>query len=246
MRTRSFGRKRGWLWTVLTAGALGLGGSAYAQSPGGASAAQPERAPGAQDRNATAGTGRSDADRAATTTDAPPPPMPVAITEDARVVAKLHHINTHEIAAGKLAQDRGQAKQVRDFGAQMVREHQTADKKLLAYADKRGIDANAMPAAGSNDEAKDTEKLDRLATLSGADFDRAYVAAMVEGHRKAMDLVSTAKDKVSDTQLRTMLSQLSPVLAKHHQAAQSLAGSDVAKQGTEAPRNVQGRRPQSR
>src|SRR5262245_64612675 len=41
-------------------------------------------------------------------------------TEDAAVVAKVHHINMMEVDAGKLARDKGNAKRVREFGARLV------------------------------------------------------------------------------------------------------------------------------
>jgi putative membrane protein len=155
-------------------------------------------------------TGTSDADRA---------------SEDARVVAKLHHINQMEIDAGKLAQDKGQSKKVRDFGGRLVRDHQAADKKVMSYADKKGIDANAMPPAGTDQEAKDQEKMDRLRNLSGAQFDREFATMMAEGHQKAIEMVQAAQGRVNDPALRTMLTQLLPTLQKHHDIAESLAGS---------------------
>lgn len=147
------------------------------------------------------------------------------MSEDARIVAKLHHINQMEIDTGKQAQDRGQAKAVRDFGARLVRDHQAADKKLLALADKQGLDANAMPAAGTDDEAKDHDRMERLRNLTGAEFDREFAAAMAEGHGKAIDLVTTAKDVVSDARLRAMLAGLLPTLEKHRQIATGLVSS---------------------
>jgi putative membrane protein len=147
------------------------------------------------------------------------------VSEDAQIVAKLHHTNQMEIDAGKLAQDQGQSKKVRDFGARLVKDHQAADKKVMAYADKKGIDANAMPPAGTDDEAKDQEKMDHLRNLKGAAFDREFATMMAEGHQKAIDLVQGATGRVNDPALRTMLTQLLPTLQKHHSIAEGLAGS---------------------
>jgi putative membrane protein len=170
------------------------------------------------------------------------------MTEDARIIAKLHHINQMEVDAGKLAEDKGQAKAVRDYGARLVRDHQSADKKIVAYADKNGIDANAMPPAGNDQEAKDMDKMDRLRNLTGAEFDRTFASTMLEGHQKAIDLVQSARDTVTDGQLKGMLGQLLPTLEKHRQIAQNLVSTQNVStdEETGAKSTVQGRRPAKR
>jgi putative membrane protein len=165
---------------------------------------------------------------------------------DAQIVAKLHHVNQMEITAGKLAQEQGQAKQVRDFGARLMRDHQAADKKLMSYADKAGLDANAMPPAGSNEDAKMEQKMDHVRTLSGAAFDREFASLMEEGHQKTIEAVESAQQTVSDPKLKAMLGQLLPTLQKHHHLAAALAsttGNAAIQQdtGATAPKTVQGR-----
>src|SRR5262249_2888179 len=126
-------------------------------------------------------------------------PMPTATkaadkNEDAAIVAKLHHMNMMEVDVGKMARDKGEAKRVRDFGARLVRDHQAGDKKVIAYADKNGIDANAMPAAGTEQEAKDQEKMESLRNMTGREFDREFAMAMAEGHAKAVEMVQNARE----------------------------------------------------
>jgi putative membrane protein len=229
---KNFGLGRRWLWQALAAGALALGGTAYANDMGA------QGSTGSTDPSGMAApSAPTDATHAGGTAAG-------AMSDDARVVSKLHHINQMEIDAGKLAQDKGQSKQVRDFGARLVKDHQAADKKLMAYADKKGIDANAMPPAGNDQEAKDQDKMDRLRNLSGAEFDNQFASTMAEGHQKAIDLVQTSKDTVSDTQLRTMLTQLLPTLQKHEHMAQAVQSStqNAANQDTgTTPKTTQGR-----
>src|SRR5262249_23556192 len=108
---------------------------------------------------------------------APPqdPGAPVAPTTNAKVVAQLHAINLMEIDAGKIAETHGQAKAARDFGALLVHDHDAADQKLMAYAKRHGIDPDAITDQRmAADMARDRESMDRVGTLSGAEFDREF------------------------------------------------------------------------
>ena len=61
--------------------------------------------------------------------------------QTAEVLSKLHHSNQMEVAAGKLAQEKGQSKDVKAFGKTLVTDHSAADKKVMALAkeEKRSI-----------------------------------------------------------------------------------------------------------
>lgn len=167
--------------------------------------------------------------------------------DDAHLVAKLHQVNQMEITVGKLAENQAQSKAARDFGARLVKDHQAADKKVMSYADKTGIDANAMPQAGSDEDAKMQEKVDHLRNLTGANFDREFANMMADGHRQVIDEVTSAKSTVTDPKLKTLLGQLLPTLQKHYQIAQGLVSksqnnvSSDQETGT-TPKSTQGRR----
>src|ERR1700722_12194988 len=52
-----------------------------------------------------------------------------------------------EVAMGNMAQLRAQSPSVRDFGAQMVKDHSAANEKLKALAQSKNITLPANPAA---------------------------------------------------------------------------------------------------
>ena len=70
-----------------------------------------------------------------------------ASPDTATVLGKLHHANQMEVAAGKLAEEKGQAKDVKSFGKTLVTDHTAADKKVmaLAKAEKIELPAPAKP-----------------------------------------------------------------------------------------------------
>jgi putative membrane protein len=67
-----------------------------------------------------------------------------ALNDDV-VLRQVHRTNLMEIQAGQLAQRNGSSAKVKQFAARLVRDHQAADKKVMATAKQLGL---ALPAAG--------------------------------------------------------------------------------------------------
>ena len=104
----------------------------------------------------------------------------------------IHHVaiaNTAEIDLGKLAADRGTASEVKKFARMMVDDHTASGDKLKALASDLKINA-----PGELDE-KHVDQRDKLAKQSGADFDREYASAMVDGHKDLIDQLEPRIDK---------------------------------------------------
>ena len=104
----------------------------------------------------------------------------------------IHHVaiaNTAEIDLGKLAADRGTASEVKKFAQMMVDDHTASGDKLKALASDLKINA-----PGELDD-KHIDQRDKLAKQSGADFDREYASAMVDGHKDLLDQLEPRIDK---------------------------------------------------
>jgi len=116
-----------------------------------------------------------------------------ASAESAKVLSKLHHSNQMEIAAGKLALEKGQSKDVKSFGKTLVNDHAAADKKVMALAKEEKID---MPAS-----VPMPDTMDNLKGASAAEFDRTFVADMLDDHKKDVAEAKEARDATKDTKL---------------------------------------------
>ncbi len=163
----------------------------------------------------------------------------------AEVLGTLHQDNQNEIQMGKLAQDKGQSSAVKEFGAMLVRDHSEADQKVTAYAASKNIPLERSEAVQK--EAEEGRKMaDQLGTVEGAAFDRTFAAMMVQDHQKAVDLVTTARGKVTDPELKALLGELNPVLKRHLNAAKKLSTSRSTASEEPLPSSpTQGRRPVS-
>jgi putative membrane protein len=91
--------------------------------------------------------------------------------------------NKAEVRLGELAGQRAQSAAVKEFAQMMVRDHTKGLNDLKAAVKGHGIEEPAQL------DAKHQGLYDRLSKLSGAEFDRAYMMAMVDGHREVQDLL---------------------------------------------------------
>jgi putative membrane protein len=89
-----------------------------------------------------------------------------------------------EVALGKLAAQKAQSREVRQFAEMMVRDHTKGGQALELAAVPHGVKLSSeLPD-------KSEELLAKLMTLSGAEFDRVYMEAMVNGHQDMRGMVT--------------------------------------------------------
>ncbi len=95
---------------------------------------------------------------------------------DTAFVAKVSQGGMFEVAAGKLAAEKGSTQDIRDFGAMEVHDHELVGAKLTSISQSEGL----TPPSHLNADFQ--AKLDHLQTLSGPEFDAAYMAEMSTLH----------------------------------------------------------------
>jgi predicted outer membrane protein len=88
-----------------------------------------------------------------------------------------------EVELGKLAAERAASAGVKQFGERMVQDHTKASQEL-----KQAVSGHDVQAPTGMDE-QHQDLRNRLQRASGAEFDRQYMDAMVEGHEKMRGLL---------------------------------------------------------
>lgn len=114
-----------------------------------------------------------------------------------------------EVALGKLAQEKASNDAVKQFGARMVTDHSKANGELQTLAKDKGV---TLP---TQIDAKHEAEQERLAKLSGAAFDRAYVTAMVQDHVHDVEEFRTASKSAKDPDVRAFAERTLPTLEEH-------------------------------
>ena len=121
-----------------------------------------------------------------------------------------------EVKLGQYAAENSQSEQVRDFARKMVEDHARANQSLEIAAQAQDM---KLPDAMLK-QHEDTYK--ELTKLSGADFDRAYSRAMVEGHEQTVAAMRAEIARAPQTEVGQWASATLPTVQAHLEHARSL------------------------
>jgi putative membrane protein len=119
-----------------------------------------------------------------------------------------------EVELGQLAADKAASDEVKKFGQRMVSDHSKANDELKSLAQSKSI---KLP---TEVDAKDKATHDRLAKLSGAAFDRAYMQHMLADHRKDVNAFKKESTSGKDSEVKAWASKTLPTLEEHLKLAQ--------------------------
>jgi putative membrane protein len=152
---------------------------------------------------------------------APPmaPQLAVAAA-DRPTIQRLHDANQMEIQMGRLAQERGASRDVKNYGKRLVADHTAADKKLDDYLRRRGTKVGEL---GTTSAADPDHEL--LATKVGAEFDRAFGLQLVADHTKTIEMLHSARIATYDDDLRELYDKMIETQEAHKRAAQDVVAS---------------------
>ena len=137
-----------------------------------------------------------------------------------------------EVELGKLAQQKAQSDQVKNFGKRMVDDHSKANDELKTLAQNKKI---TLP---TDLDPKDKAVRDRLSKLSGDAFDRAYMNAMVRDHRKDVNEFKMESTKGKDADIKGFASKTLPTLEDHLKLAQETDKAVVGTSGAKSGKKV--------
>lgn len=144
--------------------------------------------------------------------------------EDATFMKEAAVGGMAEVQLGKLAAEKGSSEHVKEFGQRMQKDHSKANENLKNIAAKKGVQ---LPTAL---EGKHKSAMDRLSKLSGDEFDREYMRAMIDDHKETLEKFQREADKGKDPDVKKFASEQLPILKKHLELAEStqkrVAGSD--------------------
>lgn len=114
-----------------------------------------------------------------------------------------------EVELGKLAAGKGSTDGVKQFGQRMVEDHSKANELLKQVAGRESI---AVP---DSLDAKAQARVDKLAKLSGAQFDRAYIKDQVKDHEQDVREFQLEAENGLDPDVKHFAAQTLPTLKEH-------------------------------
>ncbi len=142
---------------------------------------------------------------------------------DPTIVAIFDAANTWDIQTGQLAMKKGSTKEVRDFGAMLAHDHTAVRQKGRDLAKKLGVTPTPpKDFAMAKDHMAAMKKLE---SLSGKDFDKAFLQNEIDYHQAVIDAVTTTLlPALQNQEVKTLVTQVAPAFAAHRDAAKNLLG----------------------
>ena len=128
-----------------------------------------------------------------------------------------------EVELGRLATQRAGDPSVREFGARMVADHSRANAELKSIATQKGIQ---LPA---DVDSEQKSEMDKLSKMSGADFDKEYMSAMVKDHQTDVKDFDTQSKDGNDAEIKAFAVRTLPTLQQHLSMAEQTAQKVGAK-----------------
>jgi putative membrane protein len=145
--------------------------------------------------------------------------------KDRSFMEKAAKDSAAEVAAGKLASEKGSNDEVKKFGERMVQDHGKAGDELKELAQSKGVDLADATDRKHEREAKSLEK------KSGADFDKAYMSQMVKDHQKDLKEMQKAAKNAKDPEVKAFAEKTAGVIKEHLDMARQIAADVGAKGG---------------
>jgi len=127
-----------------------------------------------------------------------------------------------EVALGKLALEKSSNEDVKKFAQRMVDDHTRLGEEMKLVAEQLGV---AMPEGLSK---KDQALQAKLQGLSGAQFDKAYVKAMVKDHQKDLQEFQHEAQSAATPEVKEAAQKGAPIIQSHLEQIQQIAKSNAS------------------
>jgi putative membrane protein len=146
-------------------------------------------------------------------------PSAFAADDSKEFIEKAVRGNIAEIKLGELAEKQGKYEPVQALGKSLQTDHANALERSESIAKDMGLNVPREPTK----DAKQT--YDRLAKLSGAEFDKAFIKAAIEDHEKDIELYSEQAKESENKKVVEYAEVTLPALKKHLDMARKLQGN---------------------
>ena len=196
----------------LIAAALVLAGAGgFAQQPGGGGQSPSGQAP-------------TPGQSAPTSPSAAEPGMPGAQDNNApqsyadqSFIRKTMEDNMAQEQMGQLAAQKSQSDDVKQFGEKMAQIHEQLTNQMMPVAKKLGVDQPKQPSK------KDRQEIEKMQSLSGPDFDPAFIKAMLKDQQDDLKGFKSEADGSQDPNVQQLAKMDEPVLNQHLLILQKIA-----------------------
>ena len=120
-----------------------------------------------------------------------------------------------EVQLGQTAQQKASSAAVKELGKKIEQDHTQAGTELAALAKAKNV---PLPADAGGEKAM----MDKMSSLSGTAFDKAYTKAMVRDHKKDVKEFEREAANGIDSDVKAFAAKMLPILREHLRMAEGL------------------------
>ena len=124
----------------------------------------------------------------------------------------------YEVAAGKLASEKGQSEAVKTFGRHMVEAHSKTTEELKGIVQSEKLDVK-LPTELNK---KQQSMLEALTEAKPEEFDTLYIQQQIKAHEKAADLFDKYAERGENQALKQFAANTLPTIKRHLEEARKL------------------------
>jgi putative membrane protein len=144
---------------------------------------------------------------------------------DAQIAMIAVTANSVDIDAAKMAKQKTSNKAVKEFTETMVRDHTAVNTKATALVKKLGVTPEESDTSRSLRSDGD-KKMAELKTMTGAQFDKAYIDNEVSYHEAVLGVLDkTLIPNSKNAELKSLLESARPIFVSHLDHAKKLQAS---------------------
>jgi len=136
---------------------------------------------------------------------------------DASFYKKAAEAGLFEVDAANQAEQKANSQKIKDFAAEMVKDHSAANDKLAAIAQSKNI---TLPTSASMGQMAVKAKLD---VLSGDTYDKSYIQSQIKAHQQAIALFKKEIATGEDPDAKAFATATLPTLRAHLKAIRAVA-----------------------
>jgi len=141
-----------------------------------------------------------------------------SMSKDQMFVEKAAQGGMYEVAAARIAQERGQSSQVKELAKMIEQDHQKANQQLMQIAQSKNMQVPKQL------DTLHQAKLAELQKMQGDDFDKHYLRDQVAGHVAMSLKFRDAAKMLQDAELKQYAMTTRQSINQHGQHAAQAAG----------------------
>lgn len=147
--------------------------------------------------------------------DNPKPPGTILRQEYEFIIKAVSHCLL-QIRLGEIAQQKGSSPKVKEIALNQVKDHSKTHEKLADLSSKKNISIPTAPGV------KDEQEAEALNRLNGLNFDRIYIADILQHHEEELIKYKTIAAEAKDPETKAFASGQLEVIQQHLDLAKAI------------------------